>query len=244
MEPAVGALAAVESTSGGLAEVDVVPRLAGRCRERPRRLMEGERNGSHNVPVSPTPTPRTSPRRGPAARRIRRVGNVVNLTTPLGVLVAVIGRARLRPGPDGLLLAEGYRWGFPVAGAFTIGDVVISRHGFATEDPKPPSPSRASTSQLRLPEAILAHEARHAWQWLACGPGFLPLYLTAMGWSWLRTGDLASANPFERWAGLTDGGYPERPVRPIRVGVADLTARVRPNRRRTRAGGAASGSAP
>jgi hypothetical protein len=39
------------------------------------------------------------------------------------------------------------------------------------------------------------------------------LYLAAAGWSWLRTGDFASRNVFERRAGLADGGYRERPVR-------------------------------
>ncbi|MBA2769405.1 MAG: hypothetical protein H0U35_09820, partial [Sporichthyaceae bacterium] len=40
-----------------------------------------------------------------AALRVRQVANVVNLATPLGVLAAVAGRARLERGPDGLLLA-------------------------------------------------------------------------------------------------------------------------------------------
>jgi hypothetical protein len=35
----------------------------------------------------------------------------------------------------------------------------------------------------------------------------LPLYAVAAGWSWLRSGDAASRNPFERLAGLADGGY-------------------------------------
>ncbi|HSF26445.1 MAG TPA: hypothetical protein VLC50_02900 [Actinomycetes bacterium] len=33
-------------------------------------------------------------------------------------------------------------------------------------------------------------------------------YLLAAGWSWLRCGDPASYNHFERLAGLADGGYP------------------------------------
>lgn len=122
--------------------------------------------------------------------RLRRIGNVANLSTPLGVAVALTGRARLRSGPGGLLLAEGYRRRFPAARAFTIGDVVITRGRFGVHD-----------------DRLLAHEGRHAWQWLALGPGFVPVYCAAMTWSWWRTGDRASANPFERWAGLADGGY-------------------------------------
>ena len=44
-------------------------------------------------------------------------------------------------------------------------------------------------------------------------------YAAAAGWSWLRTGDFASRNCFERAAGLADGGYRERPVRPIAEGI-------------------------
>lgn len=120
--------------------------------------------------------------------RFRQVGNVLNLSTPCGLLLAGLGRARLRRGPDGLLIAEGYRWRFPIAGAFTVGNVVLTR-----------SP--------RLNETLLRHEARHAWQWVACGQVFLPAYTAALAWSWLRTGDLAAANPFERLAGLAEGGY-------------------------------------
>jgi hypothetical protein len=35
----------------------------------------------------------------------------------------------------------------------------------------------------------------------------------AAAWSWVRTGDPASRNLFERAAGLADGGYRERPLR-------------------------------
>ena len=46
-------------------------------------------------------------------------------------------------------------------------------------------------------------------QW-ACwlGPvGFLPAYLLASAWSWLRCRDFALRNAFEVRAGLVDGGY-------------------------------------
>jgi hypothetical protein len=36
-----------------------------------------------------------------------------------------------------------------------------------------------------------------------------------MGWSWIRTGDRAARNVFERAAGLSDGGYLDVPLRPL-----------------------------
>ena len=44
---------------------------------------------------------------------MRQVVNVVNLSTPLGLLVALAGRARLSRGPDGLLLADGSGSAYP-----------------------------------------------------------------------------------------------------------------------------------
>ena len=58
--------------------------------------------------------------------RWRRRGNRLNLSTPLGLAVARLGRATVVAGPQGLLLADGYRLPFPVAAAFTIGDVVLT----------------------------------------------------------------------------------------------------------------------
>jgi hypothetical protein len=126
--------------------------------------------------------------------RFRWYANFLNLATPFGLLVAKLGGARLRPGPDGLVLAEGYRLGFPLAGAFTVGNVIVTAKDFP--------------SLLRRHPDLLKHEGRHAWQWMLClGLPFLPLYLVAMAWSWLRTGDRAAGNLFEQAAGLAAGGY-------------------------------------
>jgi len=127
------------------------------------------------------------------ADRVRRVGNLANLATVLGVLLATVGRARLRGGPHGLLLAEGCRLPLFGAGAMTIGDVVLTGGTFAD-------------LVERLPR-VLEHESRHAVQWLAWGLPFLPAYGLGSVWSLLRTGDRAIGNPFERAAGLADGGY-------------------------------------
>jgi hypothetical protein len=42
----------------------------------------------------------------------------------------------------------------------------------------------------------------------------LPLYFAAAAVSWVLTGDFGSRNVFERRAGLADGGYADRPLRP------------------------------
>ena len=42
----------------------------------------------------------------------------------------------------------------------------------------------------------------------------VPLYLAAAAVSWLLTGDTGCRNVFERRAGLTDGGYTDKPLRP------------------------------
>lgn len=175
---------------------------------------------------------RTSPRRGrlgdngwvthsvPVMARVRNLGNWCNLSTPLGLVVAAIGRARLHRGPEGIWMAEGYRLGFPMAGAFTVGSVVLTA-----------SPSWADI-EARHP-GLLAHEVNHTWQYAYClGLPYLPVYAAAMGWSWLRTGDRASANFFERAADLELGGYRQSPTRPLRQGIAALAGW----RRRTQRG--------
>ena len=96
---------------------------------------------------------------------VRLVGNVLNLTTPLGLVIARIGRARIRRGPRGLLLAEGYRLPFPIAGAFTVGSVITTGTTF--------------TERLRWLPRLLEHEERHSWQYLCCLG--LPFYLGLRG---------------------------------------------------------------
>ena len=135
-----------------------------------------------------------------ATHWVRAIGNALNLSTPLGLAIAAAGRAKLRRGPDALLVAEDYRLPVPRAGAFTVGGVVVVPHDVL------------DAVDARQP-GTLAHEARHAWQYFWClGLPFLPLYALASGWSWLRTGDPWSRNVFERAAGLDPGGYAEHPA--------------------------------
>ncbi|MEU8227028.1 hypothetical protein [Kribbella sp. NPDC048915] len=131
---------------------------------------------------------------------VKLVGNLLNLSTATGLLVGLLGRARFSRGPRGLVFANGYRIRFPVAGAFTIGNVVLSKH---------------DRSYFDNP-ALVRHEERHSWQyfWLI-GLPMLPLYVVGVVMSFLLTGDPASRNPFERLADLSDGGYRERPIQPI-----------------------------
>lgn len=130
------------------------------------------------------------------AVRLRRVANLVNLSTPLGLLIARVGGCRTVPGPRRLHLASGYRPPFPYAGAFTVGNVLIARGDWQVLTDTNPG--------------LLQHEEAHSWQWAALGPLFLPAYTIAMGWSWLRTRDRASANWFEVRAGLELGGYRDK----------------------------------
>jgi hypothetical protein len=132
---------------------------------------------------------------------VKLVVNTLNLSTLAGVLVGVVGRARFARGPRGLFYATGYKLGFPVAGAFTIGNLILTKHDRAYFDQQP---------------ILVKHEERHSWQYFCLiGLPMLPLYLLAAGWSWLRTGDPASRNLFERLANLKDGNYTERPVQPF-----------------------------
>lgn len=168
-------------------------------------------------PVASSTTGRTSaprehhPTSGQLSRaqRLRVAGNLVNFSTLAGLLLARLGGCSRRSGPYGLALAEGYRFSFPVASAFTVGDVVITAHTFAA-------------LQQRVPR-LLEHEERHSWQYFWClGLPFLVPYTLAMGWSMLRTGDRAARNFFERSAGLADGGYVDVPV----VSLTALLRRV------------------
>jgi hypothetical protein len=140
--------------------------------------------------------------------RVRAAVNLVNGSTVAGMVVALAGRARPRAGGDGLLVAGGYRLPVPVAPAFCLGNVLITRR---TED------------EFRGDGRLFAHEARHATQYAWCGGlGMLPLYGVAALVSWGLTGDFGTRNVFEVRAGLADGGYS---VKPLRAGLRRLRAR-------------------
>lgn len=135
--------------------------------------------------------------------RVRAVANWVNLSTPLGLLLARLGRADLRRTPGGLWVAERHGLRFPDAGAFTVGNVVLVKNRSLAE------------LEALFPD-VLEHEAGHASQWACClGLPFLPLYLLANAYSWARTGTVHSANFFEVRADLAKGGYQRSPARPL-----------------------------
>lgn len=136
--------------------------------------------------------------------RLRTWANIGNGSTLLGLAIARLGGARPRRWRGGLWLAEGYRWSFPAAGAFTVGDVVVTSSTFAHLE--------------HLRPGTLAHERRHAAQYAYClGLPFLPAYAATMAWSWWRTGDRAARCFFEREAGLASGGYVDVPLRAMFV---------------------------
>ena len=131
---------------------------------------------------------------------VRLAGNFINLSTPVGLAVAGIGRSTIRRGPRGLFLAEGYRFTFPIASGFTIGNVITTGTTWDT---------------------MLARN-------LYCLglPYYIP-YVIFMGWSVLRTGDRAARNFFERQAGLASGGYIDYPVRPIGEAIRATLGRLK-----------------
>ncbi|HEY2519895.1 MAG TPA: hypothetical protein VGJ19_07275 [Streptosporangiaceae bacterium] len=135
-----------------------------------------------------------------ARYRVRAGANLLNGSTAAGVLVALAGRARPRRAGDGLLVAAGYRLPVPAAPAFCVGNVLVTRW-----------PER----QFRAAARLFAHEARHATQFAWCGGLLmLPLYGGAALASWALTGDFGARNVFERQAGLADGGYSAKALRP------------------------------
>jgi hypothetical protein len=137
------------------------------------------------------------------AQRLRQLANLLNASTPLGLLLARLAGTPTFRGPRGLIIATGYRLKLPVAGAFTVGNVIIYRAGAETALANP---------------VLLGHEERHSTQYACCaGLPFLVLYFAAAGWSLLRHGDPASGNPFERHAGLEAGGYVRLPARDTAV---------------------------
>ena len=124
--------------------------------------------------------------------------NLANGSTLAGLGVAALGRARVTRSTDGLYLATGYRLPVPPAPAFCLGNVILTR-----------LPGLDSSS------ALFRHEARHATQYACCGGMLMvPLYLAAASVSWALTGDTGCRNVFERRAGLADGGYTDKPLRP------------------------------
>jgi hypothetical protein len=140
--------------------------------------------------------------------------NLLNGSTLAGILVAAIGRARLTRRGDGLIVALRYRFPVPPAPAFCLGNVIVTRLDAGAA-------AGAGT--------LMAHEARHATQFAWCGGVLMvPLYFLAAAVSWLLTGDFGSANVFERRAGLADGGYAERPLRPALTRLPMRRARARP----------------
>jgi hypothetical protein len=144
-----------------------------------------------------------------AEHRVRSMVNWVNLSTPAGMALARVGASRPRRARNGMWLVHDYRLPVPPAPAFTLGSVVFLRAA---------PPGRGHDPVGVVPRRLLDHEERHVTQYAWCGGVVMPvLYVAAAGWSWLRTGDFASRNVFERRAGLADGGYRERPVRSVRA---------------------------
>lgn len=130
--------------------------------------------------------------------KIRAIANALNLSTATGLLLAALTRTPVEKGPDGLLFGTNYQPKLPLAGAFTIGNVIFYR---------------ADRTFINSRPDLLQHEAGHSTQYAWClGLPFLPLYAACAVFSLWRTGDPGSRNFFERNAGLDLGGYRELPT--------------------------------
>jgi hypothetical protein len=130
--------------------------------------------------------------------RVRQAVNLANGSTLAGLGVAALGGAAVARSVDGLFTGTGYRLPVPPAPAFCLGNVIVTR-----DDVLDPG------------SRLFRHEARHATQFAWCGGVVMvPLYLAAAGVSWVLTGDFGARNVFERLAGLADGGYADKPLRP------------------------------
>jgi hypothetical protein len=159
------------------------------------------------------------------ALRVRQAVNLANGSTLAGLGVAAVGGARLVRAPDGLFTGTCYRLPVPPAPAFCLGNVIITRQ--EAIDPG---------------SGLFRHEARHATQFAWCGGvAMVPLYLAAAGASWLLTGDFGARNVFERLAGLADGGYQDKPLRPI---LRRVSGRRRPAAGRVPPGPGRGAAAP
>jgi hypothetical protein len=128
--------------------------------------------------------------------RVREFVNFINLSTPAGCVLALIGGASLRRTDTEyrMIHASGYRLKYPIRMVFTIGNVVISPFDTAG-----------------LPGNLLAHERRHATQYAWC-LGLLAVipYALACTWSWMRTGRTDVKNIFETRAGFDPKNYEYR----------------------------------
>jgi hypothetical protein len=143
--------------------------------------------------------------------------NLANGSTLAGLAVAALGGARVARSADRLFVGTGYRLPVPPAPAFCLGNVIVTR--LPGLDPS---------------SVLFRHEARHATQYACCGGvAMVPLYLVAASVSWALTGDTGSRNVFERRAGLADGGYTDKPLRPA---LRRALQQVRPARSVAQAG--------
>jgi len=134
--------------------------------------------------------------------RARAMLTAVNGTTGAGLLIALLGGARVRRGRNGVLIAEGYRRRLPPATCFTVGSVIMCRHT-----------ATWLLADERTP--LFTHESHHTTQYALLGPLFFPAYWLACAYSWTTTASWSARNTFEQRAGLAAGGYPTTvPLRP------------------------------
>src|SRR5688500_20319115 len=104
------------------------------------------------------------------AQRLRQLANLLNASTPLGLLLARLSGTTTLKGPRGLIIATGCVRKLPIAGAFAVGNVIIFRSG--------------REAALANP-VLLGHVGRHSTQYSCLGLPFLMRYLAAVVWALL-----------------------------------------------------------
>lgn len=146
-------------------------------------------------------------------RLLRTLANVVNLSTPLGLVVAVAGRSRLRRRGH-LIVADRARLPIRNAGAVTIGCVVVV-------------PRRSVENWEAVNPGVMEHEDGHAWQYAYClGLPFLPLYGLATGWVDDPDGRPGQRQPLRGPGGPAQGWVPPQLDDARRRGAPRLVGRA------------------
>lgn len=115
---------------------------------------------------------------GMSLSAVRRAANVLNLSTPFGLLVARLGGAEVTVDDEGVFWAEGYRLPFPVAGAFTVGNVVITGSRLDLRS----VPTRSATPGSGCSAALFFFRStRSPWPGPGPSPGTVPPATSSSG---------------------------------------------------------------
>lgn len=127
--------------------------------------------------------------------------NRLNLSTPLGLLIAKIIGGTTIHYKNKIYINYGRKGKYIKANAITIGDVILAKKAKGCKLCESGNPHDLSN-------AILRHELKHSEQFAKFGGIiFLALYLFASIKSYIIYKNVWQGNIYEIQAGLEDGGY-------------------------------------